>query len=192
VFSTHGSITTLAADGNRAAVVPRMAPRYCGRILVWTAPGRKARSYKANACAGLLCKSCVTEVALGGGQLAWISIGGGNNQEMILQAARLSGGAARWLEHAVNGQGAGGGIDGDYVGRLLGSGPLLAYSGWTVDCIGDGAGDCQGWPIAQEKLVRVVARRNVVVGRGSSFSAQRGRRRAHGDPVRRRGRRDRA
>src|SRR5438309_4531033 len=88
VFSVRGRITILAADGNRAAVSTRVKPG-CGRIVVWTAPGKTSIRVKPGilGCAG----DGVSQLALGGGRVAWIEQGGGNDLEMTVMAAKLSG-----------------------------------------------------------------------------------------------------
>src|SRR5258708_7231103 len=44
-FSVRGRITMLAADGSRAAVTTHVKPG-CGRIVVWTAPGKRSTRVK--------------------------------------------------------------------------------------------------------------------------------------------------
>ena len=89
VFSIHGRVTLLAADGNRAAVATRVK-HGCGRIVVWTASGSRSMRVKPGllGCSG----DGVSELAVGGGRVAWIEEGGGNNLEMTVMAAKLSGG----------------------------------------------------------------------------------------------------
>ncbi len=166
-FSTTGVITELAADGARAAVVTSIKGT-CGRILVWTAPGRKSTSFKLGGCGSILCgTACAGNVALGGGQVAWIEESGGNSHEFLVMAAKLSRGAAKLIEHAANGNGAGGDPEGGYIGQLLGGGPLLAYNSWQVVCSHDNGDYCDRWGLAQKKLVRIASRRAVVIKRGA-------------------------
>jgi hypothetical protein len=168
-FSTRGLITGLAADGHRAAVMTTIKGS-CGRIVVWTAPGGKSASFKPGECGSILCGSeCVSNVAVGGGRVAWIESGGGNSSESTVVAAKLSGGATREIEHVANGNGAGGDPEGGYIGQLLGDGPLLAYNSWQVACTHrDSDHDfCDRWGLADIKLVRVVGGRRVVVKRGA-------------------------
>ena len=177
-FSTRGLITKLAADGNRVAVkTTAQSSRSCGRIVVWTAPGRKSKSFSTSnpGCGSILCpkgSGCVDELALGHGQVAWISRSGGNNLELMVITARLSDGAPKTIERAFNGNGAGGDPKGDWVGQLLGGGALLAYSGWSVACdspkenacdLGEGA-----LTVRNERIVRISGGRRVVVKRGAA------------------------
>ena len=76
VYSVRGRITVLAADGNRVAVTTQVKPG-CGRVVVWTAPGKGSIGFKPGilGCAG----DGVTRLALGGGRVAWIEQGGGND-----------------------------------------------------------------------------------------------------------------
>ena len=124
MFSTRGLITKLAADGNQVAVKTTGASsRSCGTVVVWTAPGRRSKSFSTSnpGCGSILCRAgsgCVDELALGGGQVAWISRSGGNNLELMVITARLSGGAPKTIEHAFNGYGAGGDPKGEWVGQI--------------------------------------------------------------------------
>jgi hypothetical protein len=176
VFSTGGLITKLAADGNRVAVkTTAMSSRSCGRIVVWTASGRRSKSFSTSnpGCGSILCprgSGCVDELALGDGQVAWISRSGGNNLELMVITARLSGGAPRRIEHAFNGDGAGGDHKGDWVGQLLGGGALLAYNGWRVVCDAPDQNACDlgeaTLGLRNERIVRISAGRRAVVKRG--------------------------
>ena len=167
VFSVNGRITILAADGNRAAVATRVK-HGCGRIVVWTGPGKHSISVKPGilGCAG----DGVFQLAVGGGQVSWIEEGGGNDLEMSVMAAKLSGGARKQLEFATNGDRAGGDPAGDWVGRLLGSGPLLAFNSWTQTCGKPTDQECGEHDpflrLTNEKLVRIAAGRRLVVTRG--------------------------
>ncbi len=176
-FSTRGLITKLAAEGNRAAVkVTGRGGRSCGRIVVWTAPGRRSKSFSTNnpGCVSILCQrgsGCLDELALGGGQVAWISRSGGNNLELMVNAARLSGGAPRRIENAFNGAGAGGDQKGQWVGQLLGGGSLLAYHAWSVVCDSPDEFACDEGRATlistNERIVRISAGRRLVVKRGA-------------------------
>jgi hypothetical protein len=130
VFSVRGHITMLAADGNRAAVTTHVKPG-CGRIVVWNAPGKRSTRVKPGVlgCGG----DGVTQLAIGGGSVAWLEQGGGNNLEMIVMAAKL-GGPRKQIEFATNGDRAGADPTGAWVGHLLGGGSLLAYNSWTQIC----------------------------------------------------------
>src|SRR6202008_2663340 len=71
-----------------------------------------------------------------------------------------------------NGDRAGGDPSGDWVGRLLGSGPLLAYNNWAQVCDKPDDEVCgEKDPflrLASQKLVRVVNGRRVVATRGDA------------------------
>jgi FG-GAP-like repeat len=176
VFSTGGLITKLAADGNRVAVkTTAMSSRSCGRIVVWAAPGRRSKSFSTSnpGCGSILCprgSGCVDELALGDGQVAWISRSGGNNLELMVIAARLAGGAPKTIERAFNGAGAGGDPKGGWVGTLLGGGGLIAYSAWSVVCEAPSETACDTGEatvsVKNERVVRLSAGHRVVVKRG--------------------------
>ena len=176
-FSTRGVITNLAADGNRVAVkTTGRSSRSCGQIIVWTAPGRRSKSFKTSnpGCGAIVCRAgsgCVDELALGDGQVAWISRSGGNSLELMVITARVSGGAPKRIEQAFNGAGAGGDPKGEWVGQLLGGGSLLAYNGWRVICDSPDEFACDEGKatltVTNERIVRIAAGRRRVVRRGS-------------------------
>jgi FG-GAP-like repeat len=176
VLSTSGLITKLAADGNRVAVKTTVqSSRSCGKVIVWTAPGRKSKTFSTSnpGCLSILCQrgsGCVDELALGDGQVAWISRSGGNTLELMVITAKLSAGAPRMIEHAVNGFGAGGDPEGSWIGQLLGGGPVLAYSGWRLACESLDEYACDVGEaklrVTDERIVRISAGRRVVVKRG--------------------------
>jgi hypothetical protein len=164
-FSTRAPIWQLAADGARAGVVT--GRRACGpiQVVVWTAPTRRASSVK-DLCLG----DAVAQLALGGGQVAWLVRGGGNDLELSVSAAPLAGGKARDIEFTTNGNRAGGDPRGGWLGRLLGGESVLAYDGWTLTCdVPEGYG-CDGSNtrliVKNQRLVRIVGRRKVVVKHG--------------------------
>lgn len=169
-LSIRGRVTMLAADGNRVAVATTVK-RACGRrIVAWSAPGRGSASVKPGilGCAG----DGISQLAVGGDRVAWIEQGGGNSLEMAVMAAGLTGGAAKELDFATNGDRAGGDPSGDWVGRLLGGGPLVAYNRWTLVCDrpeveGCGHKDPQ-LRLADEQLIRIAAGHRDVVLRGSA------------------------
>jgi hypothetical protein len=176
VFTTRGLITKLAADGNRVAVkTTGQSSRSCGTVVVWTAPGRKSKSFLTGRCDSILCQAdpgCVDELALGAGHVAWIARSGGNSLELSVIAAKLSGGAPKRIEWVANGYGAGGSPPGQWVGQLLGGGPVLAYNAWTLVCTAPEEYGCGGLRdpalrVTNERLVRVSAGRRVVVRRGA-------------------------
>jgi hypothetical protein len=175
VFSTRWRITELAADGNRVAVItdPRPgAPKprtgvACGRVVVWTAPGRKSTRFKPGylGCEG----DGLGDLATGGGQVAWIERGGGNSLELNVMTARLAGGLVRRVAEAVNGARAGEDPIGSWIGHLAGGGALLAYNSWRVVCSHEDPefGNCDRWDRVDERLVEIAAGRPVVVKRGA-------------------------
>jgi FG-GAP-like repeat len=172
VFSTRGGISRLAVDGNRVAVMTGPGKGTCGRVVVWTAPGRQVKTFRTDE--GCVERSTipyhVVEVSLGAGQVAWLGEGGGNTLELLIHVAKLSGGRARQIEYANNGNGAGGSPEGNWVGQLLGGGPLLVYNRWKAVCSAGSDSGCS-WSeptlrLVQHRLVRIVAGHRVVMKRG--------------------------
>ena len=167
-FSVRGRITMLAADGSRAAVTTHVKPG-CGRIVVWTAPGKRSTRVKPGilGCGG----DGVTQLAIGAGSVAWIEQGGGNNLEMIVMAAKL-GGTRKQIEFATNGDRAGADPTGAWVGHLLGGGRVLAYNSWTQICDKPPDQGCgENDPLLRatnQKLVRIVAGHRTVVTRAAA------------------------
>jgi hypothetical protein len=126
VFATRRQITTLAADGSRAAVC-------AGVPVAWTAPGRSV-TFKTAEYGG--CE----ELALGGDRIAWEArVGCGNTfcTDGVF-VSKLSGGRRREVDEKDNDCGAGPcDPTGVWIQQLLGGGPLIAWNDWTVDCTAD-------------------------------------------------------
>jgi hypothetical protein len=166
VASTRQPIVLLAADAKRmAALVTVKANHACDRVVIWSAPGAKPRSIGAQACPGLLCRACAEQLAIGAGQVAWVTIAGGNGLELRVLAAKLAAGPAKDIDLETNDAGASGGVGGDWLGQLLGGGSVLAYNIWQVVCVHHSPGYCVGWGFAEKKLVRVAAGRRLIVKR---------------------------
>ncbi len=168
VFSTRSPITNLAAEGNHVAVATSRTRGHCPRVVVWTAPGRKSTSFKTMAARlpdcgdGAPRQYFVGQVALGGGQVAWIGTTGGINAELHLEGAKLSGRAAREIDfRSYSGDGRG-----EWVGRLLGNGPLLVYNRWALVC----DDICPPTKLRRtgQELVRISAGRPLVAKRGAA------------------------
>ena len=165
VFSTRERIWRLAADGARAGVVTARRP--CGRIrvVVWQAMSRHSSGID-DTCLG----DEVAQVALGGGQVAWLVRGGGNDLELSVSAAPISGGKARDVEFTTNGDRAGGDPRGGWLGLLLGGGSVLAYDSWTLTCDAPEGYGCDGLGthliVKNQRLVRIVRNRKMVVKQG--------------------------
>ena len=168
VLSVQGRISLLAADGNHAAVTTTVKRACARRIVVWSAPGRRSVSMKPGilGCAG----DGVTQLAVGGGRVAWIEQGGGNSLEMAVMAAGLTGGARKQFEFATNGDRASGDPSGQWVGQLLGGGSLLAYNRWTQVCDRPEVEACghkdPQLRLTDQELIRIAAGRRTVVLRG--------------------------
>jgi hypothetical protein len=166
VFSTRGAIKLLAANGKQAAVLTGRVKGACGPVVVWTAPRRVSKGFRPGylGCSG----DGVSELAMGDGQVAWIEEGGGNNLELYVMAAKLSGKKAREVDYESNGDRAGGDPTGDWVGLLLGGGSLLAFNGWEVVCTHTDPDEsyCEEYGIGRRQLVRISAARGSAVRSG--------------------------
>ena len=167
VFSIPRRIKLLAADGNRAAVTTQVR-HGCGRIVVWSTPGRSSTQIKPGflGCDG----DGIFELAVGDGRVGWIEEGGGNNLEMGVMTAKLGGGSPRQIEYEINGDRAGSDPTGDWVGHILGGGPLLAYNSWEQVCDRPAEFVCgESDPflrVTGQQLVRISAGRRAVIIRG--------------------------
>jgi hypothetical protein len=128
-FSVAGPVTALAADGFRVAIAERN-PRGCDSALVWTAPGKTVQTYVSKfSCAGTAFHD-ITEIAIAGNRLEWLATAGGNFQDMAVEAATLGRTRIARVASAENEGGAAGGVDGDWLGHLVGHGTLLVYNSW--------------------------------------------------------------
>jgi hypothetical protein len=172
-FSTRGLITHLAADGNRVALMTTKIRAACDRVVVWMPPRRRSTSVKTDAgCGGDqgAIPTEVIELALGGGQVAWVTQEGGNTLELLVEVAKLPRGRAKLITRVGNGYGAGGDPTGDWVGQLLGGEPLLVYNRWKLICTLPPTYACDlghpGLRVIDPKLVRLIAGRGRVVARG--------------------------
>jgi hypothetical protein len=171
VFSTRRPITLLAADGPRAAVMTFQGERNClrelrGQILTWAVRSGTTASFATD--------SCVDDVAVGDGRVAWINRSCGNSCDLWVSSGALEGGKARDVDHVNNGNGAAFDPDGGYVGQLLGGGPLLAYNSWEVCDPNNPESPGKSCPpkdpdtgLAKERLLRVAAGRRTVVKSGA-------------------------
>jgi hypothetical protein len=173
VFSTRGQIAKLAASGNLVAALTTHIPGSNDQIVVWWSPGSKVTRFVTgeNVASPDSAVGNVSELALGSGRVAWLEILGGNSVDDVIYAAPVGGGAAKQLVDVANSGGASGGIDGDYAGQLLGSGPLLFYNQWHVcDYEDSGGTPTPACPvrgkISAQKLVSIVAGRPVPVAIG--------------------------
>ena len=170
VLSIRGRISILAADGNRAAVTTTVKRACARQVVVWSGPGRRSTSMKPGilGCAG----DGISQLALGGGRVAWIEQGGGNSLEMAVMAVGITGGARKQFEFATNGDRASGDPSGDWVGQLLGGGSLLAYNRWTQVCDRPEIEACghedPQLRLADEQLIRIAAGHRTVILRGSA------------------------
>jgi FG-GAP-like repeat len=131
VYSAHGrgGIYGLAADGKRAAICDSGVP------VVWT-PGRKAVAFRRKSYDGDY--GCYSEIALGGGKVAWMEQGCGNTScDTDVFAAQLPNGRPRVVEGGIENYCGAGPCDlsGDWAGQLIGAGPILVHDLWSVDCI---------------------------------------------------------
>jgi hypothetical protein len=129
VFDVTGTVTSIAADGPRVAIAVRN-PGGCDRAVVWTAPGTASQTYVSKtSCAGSAFHR-LTEIAIAGNRVEWVSTVGGNFQDMELEAATLGKPQISQIMYAENEAGAAGGVDGDWIGRLYGDGTLLVFNTW--------------------------------------------------------------
>jgi hypothetical protein len=168
VVSVQGRITLIAADGNHVAVTTTVKRACARRIVVWSAPGRSSVSMKPGilGCAG----DGVTQLAVGGGRVAWIEQGGGNSLEMVVMAAGITRGGRKQFEFATNGDRASGDPSGQWVGQLLGGGSLVAYNRWTQVCDRPEVESCghkdPQLRLTGQELIRIAAGRRAVLLRG--------------------------
>jgi len=167
-FTTPGTITKLAADGDRSAAITE------DRFAVWAASTGKATTRKITNDGRAACSRCAPdELALGGGQVAWIFASEAGNTQGFAEVfvAQLSGGAAKRIDRSDRAR-SDFADNALWMGHLLGGGPLLAYNRWTTACFGApleyGCSGGSPWlRVATKSLVRVISGRRVVAKRGA-------------------------
>ena len=129
LVSTTLPVTKLAADGARiaaltsASVGPCSEPR-AKRILVWADLQHAARQFTT--------RTCVDELALGAGRVAWIQRSCGNSCDLTVEVVPPGGRKPQAIDFVNNGNGAAEDPNGSYVGHLLGAGTALAFNSWLV------------------------------------------------------------
>ncbi len=142
-FGTAGTVEAIAADGRRVAIAVRN-PRGCDQVVVWTAGTRAAQSLDSKtACAGAAFHR-ISEVAIASTRVAWVAATGGNVEDQALEVARVGRPDVSVVARASNQGGAGGGLDGDWIGHLSGDGSLLVLNTWRQCSVRrpDGAAPC--------------------------------------------------
>jgi hypothetical protein len=133
IFRTSGTITAIAADGNRvAAAATTGTSGSCDQVVVWTAATPSSTSYTTEVCSGEGGAQELREVALAGTRVAWVEMLAGNRQELTLKIATAGQTTPTTVDYAENGSGAEGDPDGGYLGHLFGDGALLVYDTWQV------------------------------------------------------------
>jgi hypothetical protein len=173
-FSTAGTITKLAADGPRVAVLTTKVKGACDKLVVWNGQSGRTTNFTTHeACPRsdvATIPYTVWELALGDGQLAWSAYDGGNDTEVFVYAARLAGGKPKELEFLTNDSDSG---EGDDAEHLLGGGSVLAYNR-ELACALDDNGNLS----CDVRLVRIHGVRTHVIARGSTLAAAGGARMA--------------
>lgn len=142
-FSAAGDRVAVAAERPGSAGNPR-----CEYIIVWNPRARRSVHWRTQRCPqeatsggqGLL------EVALDRNVVGWLGFDAGNDQELFLQARRVTGlkakGKIRSVAYAENGNGAGEDPNGSYLGNLFGKGDLFGFNFWSF-CEPYEGNDCQ-------------------------------------------------
>jgi len=119
-----GKITSLAADGNRVAMVIDLPN--CASVEVWDAKQARVSGLKrpCGRSGGDGSQEGTYGVALAGTRAAWIHTGGGNTLETYVDTATL----ARRTPVSVASGGADIGGIGTFAGAVFGDGALLAFT----------------------------------------------------------------
>ena len=131
---TTGTVAGIAADGARVAVSTTQLPKLCDRVVVSNPVARTSIHWSAQTnCPGdgTSGGQALLGAALAGTRIAWLEAAGGNDQELMIRTASLTGvKKAKLVAFQTNGNGAGGDPEGGYLGNLHGDGSLLAYNSW--------------------------------------------------------------
>ena len=131
VLTLAGPVSELAADGGRVAILLRTKTGNCARdrVAVWAPGTRTLVPIGASACAGSTSTGDgLFGAALAGTRVAYVQFAGGNTRELRLRLATLA------HPRAVTTASASYGVDqpqGTYIGRVAGSGSLLAFDWWS-------------------------------------------------------------
>jgi FG-GAP-like repeat len=137
VFATHKPIESLAADGYQAAACLNASYRHSG-FVVWTAPGKKSLTLRASCGDG--------DFALAHGRIAWIVEYALPNQpelKILVYEERLSDGR-RGVIGGVENESNHNDLRGDWLSQVMGSGSLLAWNTWYLDCLSPPPPLCEG------------------------------------------------
>ena len=173
--STTWPVTTLAADGARAAALTSASIGPCSepraqRIVVWANLSRAAQRFTTG--------TCVDELALGAGRVAWIQRACGNSCDLTVEVAPLGGTKPKAVDFVNNGNGAGEDPNGGYVGHLLGGGSALAFNSWVVCDANDPDHLGETCPakdpatgLATERLVRIAPTPTAILKSGAAAYA---------------------
>ena len=172
LLSTTLPVTRLAADGAHVAAVTSPNSSPCSeprgqRLVVWASVHRPAQR--------LATTTCVDELALGAGRLAWIERACGNSCDLTVKVVPLGGTKPKAVDFVDNGNGAGEDPDGGYLGHLLGGGTTLAFNSWVVcdpnnpDRLGQACpAKDPATGLATERLVRVAPTPTTILKSGAS------------------------
>ena len=135
VFSTRKPIASLAADGHQAAACIE-SYRHRG-FVVWTAPEKKSLTLRA---------SCYDDFALEHGRIAWVVEYALPNQpelKLLVYEERLAD-RHRGVIGGVENESNHNDLRGAWLGQLMGSGSLLAWNTWYLDCLSPPPPLCEG------------------------------------------------
>ncbi len=135
VFSTRKPIESLAADGHQAAACLNTY-RHKG-FVVWTVPGKKSLSIPA---------SCYDDITLERGRIAWVveyALPNEPELKLLVYEERLSD-RHRGVIGGVENESNHNDLRGPWLGQLMGSGSLLAWNTWYLDCLSPPPPLCEG------------------------------------------------
>jgi hypothetical protein len=174
VLSTRGEITAISADGARVAAAVQRVKKGCDRIVVWNGATKKTTGFNLSVdCGGgQSVIDAMSHLVLAGSRLAWVELSGGNSLELVLKTRTLTAKKISRVAYAANGDGAGGQVDGGWLGNLVGDGNLIAFNSWDLcsavpageDAEDDLATCVQPAPRDQEILIASYQRLKKVVG----------------------------
>lgn len=125
VVETRNRITAFAADGEHFVAC-------AGAPVAWRAPDRTRVTFKGGEYG-----SCY-DIAVSADRIAWTQDAGCGNTSCAyaVEVAKLAGGKKRGVDEQENDCGAGDCFPtGVSISRPIGSGPLIAWNDWAIDCV---------------------------------------------------------
>lgn len=137
VKTTKREIQAIAMDGALVAYDLKGDYSGCNQVFTWNVNTNGGKIVSGKETCGANDSSTgggVTDIAVGGQRIAWITNGGGNTESGDdLYTSTLPKPTEKHLASALRYGDVDGRLDGDWIGGLYGDGSLVALSTWTAE-----------------------------------------------------------